>query len=66
MNTWIFYGIDRNGIKTIHSIKECKHPEATKEYKKMMFLMENSTYHTTGTMTSKAWNKENQYIKVIQ
>ena len=37
-----------------------------KEYKEMMFLLENSTYHVTGYMTSKKWNEENQYIKVIQ
>jgi len=66
MNTWIFYGNDHSGIKTIHFIKECKRPEATKEYKEMMLLLENDTYYTTGYMTSKAWNKENQYIKVIQ
>ena len=30
-----------------------------------MHLLENDTYYTTGYMTSKAWNKENQYIKVI-
>ena len=64
MKNWIFYGIDRGGIKTIHFIKECKRPEATKEYKKMMFLLENYTYSATGYETSEVWNKENQYIKV--
>ena len=63
-NTWIFYGNDHNGIKTIHFIKECKRPQATKEYKEMMQLLENNTYHTTGYMTSKAWNKTHQYIKI--
>jgi len=62
--TWIFYGNDHNEIKTIHYIKQCKRPEATSEYKEMMHLLENDTYYTTGYMTSKAWNKENQYIKV--
>jgi hypothetical protein len=65
-NTWIFYGKDRNGIKTIHFIKECKKPESTKEYKEMMHLLENDTYYVTGYMTSNAWNKGNQYIKVVQ
>jgi hypothetical protein len=64
-NTWIFYGNDRNGIKTIHYIKECKKPERTSEYKEMMHLLENNTYYTTGYMTSKAWNKDHQYIKII-
>lgn len=65
-NTWIFYGDSHDGIRTLHYIKECKRPEATKEYKEMMFLLENNTYHVTGYMTSKAWNKENQYTKVVQ
>ena len=65
MKNWIFYGTDRNGIKTIHFIKECKRPEATKEYKEMMYLLENYTYYTTGYMTSKAWNTDHQYIKII-
>ena len=30
----------------------------------MMHLLENYTYPTTGYMTSKAWNEENQYIKI--
>jgi hypothetical protein len=64
-NTWIFYGTDHSGIKTIHHIKQCKRPEATSEYKEMMHLLENNTYYTTGYMTSKAWNKDHQYIKVI-
>ena len=64
-NTWIFYGNDRSGIKTIHYIKQCKRPEATSEYKEMMQLLENNTYYTTGYMTSKAWNKESQYIKIV-
>ena len=63
--TWIFYGTDRSGIKTIHHIKQCKKPEMTGEYKEMMFLLENYTYYTTGYMTSKAWNEDHQYIKVI-
>ena len=65
-NTWIFYGDSQDGIRTLHYIKECKRPEATKEYKEMMFLLENNAYHVTGYMTSKKWNEENQYIKVIQ
>jgi hypothetical protein len=64
-NTWIFYGTNHSGIKTIHHIKQCKRPEATSEYKEMMHLLENNTYYTTGYMTSKAWNKNHQYIKVI-
>ena len=64
-NTWIFYGNDHSGIKTIHYIKQCKRPEATSEYKEMMHLLEINEYYTTGYMTSKAWNEENQYIKII-
>jgi hypothetical protein len=64
-NTWIFYGKNREGITTIHFIKECISPERTNEYKEMMYLLGDNTYHTTGYMTSKAWNKDNQYIKVI-
>lgn len=64
-NTWIFYGNDHSGIKTIHYIKQCKRPEATSEYREMMRLLENYTYYATGYMTSKAWNKDHQYIKVI-
>ena len=66
IQTWIFYGQSQDRIRTLHYIKECKRPEATKEYKQMMQLLENSTYHVTGYMTSKAWNKENQYIKILQ
>ena len=65
MKNWIFYGNDREGIRTIHFIKKCKRPEATKEYKEMMQLLGNNIYYTTGYMTSKAWNEENQYIKII-
>ena len=64
-NTWIFYGNDHSGIKTIHYIKQCKRPEATSEYKEMMHLLEINEYYTTGYMTSKEWNKDHQYIKVI-
>jgi hypothetical protein len=62
--TWIFYGTDRNGIKTVHYIKQCKKPAMTSEYKEMMHWLENDTYYTTGYMTSKVWNEENQYIKI--
>lgn len=65
-NTWIFYGQSHDGIRTLHYIKECKRPEATKEYKQMMVLLENNAYEVTGYMTSKKWNQENQYIKVVQ
>ena len=64
INTWIFYGTNREGIKTVHYIKQCKKPEMTGEYKEMMQLLEINEYYTTGYMTSKAWNKENQYIKM--
>lgn len=63
--TWIFYGESQDGIKTLHHIKKCKRPEATKEYKQMMLLLEDNTYHVTGYMTSNAWNKDHQYTKVI-
>lgn len=63
-NTWIFYGTDKDGIKTVHYIKQCKKPALTSEYKEMMLLLENNTYFSTGYMTNKAWNTENQYIKM--
>jgi hypothetical protein len=63
--TWIFYGKDRNGTTTIHAIKRCKNPERTAEYKEMLNHLENDTYHVTGTMTSKVWNKEHQYTKIV-
>jgi len=66
-NTWIFYGKDRNGIKTIHFIKECKKPERTKEYNEIRNLLKkNDKYEIVGCMTSNSWNKGNQYIKVVQ
>ena len=37
--TWIFYGKDRNGIITIHAIKQCKNPERTAEYKEMLYVL---------------------------
>ena len=64
--TWVFYGESQDGIKTIHFIKQCKKPPATKEYKKMLSLLSNNTYHTVGNMTSTRWNEENQYIKIAQ
>ena len=64
MNNWIFYGTDKEGIKTIHYIKQCKHPWLTNEYKNMMKKLDFNEYHSTGYMTSIAWNKENQYIKI--
>ena len=64
INTWIFYGTDRDGIKTVRYIKRCKKPRLTDEYKEMMRLLENNTYYSTGYMTSKAWNKDHQYIKI--
>ena len=64
MKNWIFYGANHQGIKTIHYIKQCKKPEMTGEYKDMMRRLDFNEYHTTGYMTSKAWNKENQYIKI--
>ena len=65
MKNWIFYSTDHSGLKTIHYIKQCKRPEATSEHKEMMRLLDNNTYYTTGCMTSKAWNEDHQYIKVI-
>ena len=64
-NTWIFYGESKEGVRTLHFIKECKQPERTKEYKEMMQFLEISKYYITGHMTSKAWNKNNQYIKIV-
>jgi hypothetical protein len=64
MNNWIFYGTDKEGIKTIHYIKKCKNPWLTNEYKDMLLRLHLNEYNKTGYMTSKAWNKENQYIKI--
>jgi hypothetical protein len=64
MKNWIFYGTDRQGIKTVHYIKQCKKPEMTGEYKDMLRRLDFDEYYTTGYMTSQAWNKENQYIKI--
>jgi len=36
----------------------------TGEYKDMMRRLDFDQYYTTGYMTSQAWNKENQYIKI--
>ena len=64
IHTWIFYATDREGIKTIHYIKQCKKPEMTGEYKDMMRRLDFNECYTTGYMTSKAWNKDNQFIKI--
>ena len=63
-HTWIFYGTDREGIKTVHYIKQCKKPEMTGEYKDMRRRLDFYKYYTIGYMTSKAWNKDNQFIKI--
>lgn len=66
-NTWIFYGEDYNGIKTIYSIRQCKNPRRTKEYNEIKNLLEkNNKYEIVGCITSNSWNKQNQYIKVVQ
>jgi len=64
INTWIFYGTDRDEIKTVHYIKQCKKPEMTGEYKDMIRRLDFNEYYTIGYMTSKAWNKDNQFIKI--
>ena len=64
MHNWIFYGTDKADIRTIHYIKSCKKPQMTSEYKYMMRLLDRGEYQTVGYMTSRAWNKENQYIKI--
>ena len=64
INTWIFYGTDKEGIKTVHYIKQCKKPEMTSEYKNMRQRLDFDKYYTIGYMTSKAWNKDNQFIKI--
>jgi len=63
--TWIFFGNDKNGVTTIHAIKQCKNPTQTAEYKELLHHLENNTYHETGTMTSNVWNKEHQYTKIV-
>ena len=64
MNTWIFYSTDDNGIKTIQYIKDCAKPQLTKEYKETQELLWKVEVSSVGHMTSQAWNKENQYIKI--
>jgi|TARA_B110000908_G_C10164714_1_gene407800 hypothetical protein len=64
INTWIFYGTDKEGIKTVHYIKQCKKPEMTSEYKNMRQRLDFDKYYTIGYMTNKAWNKDNQFIKI--
>jgi hypothetical protein len=64
MKNWIFYGTNRECIKTIHYIKQCKNPRMTNEHKDMMRRLDFDEYHTTGYMTSEAWNKKHQYIKI--
>ena len=66
MKNWIFWGENTipMGARVIHHIKRCKEPFRTKEYKNMMYLLDNYVYTNVGYMTADAWNKENQYIKM--
>ena len=64
--TWVFYGgtnFDLS-VKTIYFIKECKNPTRTKEYRKMMELLEDNTFKTVGHMTSTKWNEGHSLIKI--
>jgi len=64
--TWVFYGgtdFDLSA-KTIYFIKECKNPQRTKEYRKMMELLEDNTFKTVGHMTSTKWNEGHSLIKI--
>jgi hypothetical protein len=64
--TWVFYGGTnfKQSVKTIYFIKECKNPQRTKEYRKMMELLEDSTFKTVGHMTSTKWNEGHSLIKI--
>tara|TARA_R110000772_G_scaffold88687_3_gene184084 strand:- start:1795 stop:2022 length:228 start_codon:yes stop_codon:yes gene_type:complete len=70
MKNWIFWGTVNTDVhcpmsaRVIHHIKRCKEPGRTKEYKNMMYLLDNYVYTNVGYMTADAWNKENQYIKM--
>ena len=64
--TWVFYGETdfKQSIQTIYFIKECKNPTRTKEYRKMIELLEDSTFKTVGHMTSTKWNETHSLIKI--
>lgn len=62
---WIFYTQDRNGVRTIQSMRECVHPQKTSDYKHLMWLLENAKdCHVVGHMTAKAWNEQYQFVKI--
>ena len=65
LTNWVFYTEDRNGVRTIQSIQECKSPAKTSNYKHLMYLLDNAKdAHVVGHMTANAWNQQYQYIKV--
>lgn len=65
MKNWIFYGNERGtSLKVIHFVKQCMSPGRTKEYKRMMELLERDVYETVGYCTAAKWNEEHNLIKV--
>jgi len=65
MRTWIFYGSPEHGSskKTIHFVKQCTSPQRTKEYKRMMELLDRNVYRVVGHCTAAKWNEEHNIIK---
>ena len=58
--TWVFYGANENGDRTIHFIKDCKNPYKTKEQKIMLQLLDDNVYWTIGHEKSSNWNLFNR------
>ena len=58
--TWVFYGANNNGDRTIHFIKDCKIPHKTKEQEAMLQLLNDDVYWTIGYETSSNWNLFNR------
>tara|TARA_R110000796_G_scaffold238963_1_gene359507 strand:- start:1090 stop:1311 length:222 start_codon:yes stop_codon:yes gene_type:complete len=54
--TWVFYGANKNGDRTIHFIKDCLFPRKTKEQARMLKLLDDDVYWTIGYETSSNWN----------
>jgi len=44
-------------------MKQCASPQRTKEYKRMMELLDRNVYETVGHCTAAKWNEEHNLIK---
>jgi len=58
--TWVFYGANENGDRTIQFIKDCVNPHKTKEQATMLQLLNDDVYWTIGYETSYSWNLFNR------